>query len=273
MKSPVVPVENTKVVTFDHIPVPHGCSTRLGGVSEGHLESLNAGFTVGDSAQNVWENRARFSRHLGVENLPWLLSMDHGTQVVAVTEPAPLPADRTRRPATHYQADGCVTNVENVPLSLTVADCVPVFFYDPVVRAVGVTHAGWRGTVAGIVARTVECLEANYGSAPKDVRVGIGPSIGPEAFEVGAEVVKEFRDRFQDDPEIVLEHPDPTSREAGKAYVNLWQANRVTALWAGVSEENIRISGWCTASHPELFFSHRRDCGKSGRLLAGIVLR
>jgi purine-nucleoside/S-methyl-5'-thioadenosine phosphorylase / adenosine deaminase len=273
MKSPVIQVGETKIVTFDHIPVPHGCSTRVGGVSKSHLESLNTGFTVGDSPSNVWENRARFSAHLGVENLPWLLSMDHGTQVVAVSAAVAVPSDKTSRPSTHYQADGCVTNVVGLPLSLTVADCVPVFFHDPVVRAVGVTHAGWRGTVGGIVGETVKCLSASYGTDPQDVRVGIGPSIGPEAFEVGPEVVKEFRERFPDNPEIVRDHPDPVSREKGKAFVDLWQANLVTALWAGVARENISICGWCTVSHPELFFSHRRDRGKSGRLLAGIVLR
>jgi YfiH family protein len=273
MKSSVIPVGATKVITFEHIPVPHGCSTRVGGVSVGHLESLNTGFTVGDSDRNVWENRGRYARHLGVDNLPWLLSMNHGTRVVPVTVPAPVPEDLTIRPGTHYQADGCVTNVVGLPLSLTVADCVPVFFYDPVVKAVGVTHAGWRGTVGGIVAETVDCLKRTYGSDPKDVRVGIGPSIGPDAFEVGAEVVKEFRERFPDNPEIIRDHPDPESSEAGKAYVDLWQSNLVTALWAGVARENIMISGWCTVSHPELFFSHRRDSGKSGRLLAGIVLR
>lgn len=272
MKSSVVTVGETRVVTFEHIPVPHGCSTRVGGVSQGHLKSLNAGFTVGDDPANVWLNRGRFARHLGVSNLPWLLSMDHGTRVVAVEQQVPLPEDLTQRPGTHYQADGCITNVVGLPLSLTVADCVPVFFYDPKVRAVGVTHAGWRGTVGGIVAETVHSLKSRYGSDPADIRVGIGPSIGPESFEVGPEVVREFQDRFPDNPEIVREHPDTVSREAGKAYVDLWRANLVTATWAGVPEENIRVSGWCTVSHPELFFSHRRDRGKSGRLLAGIVL-
>ena len=272
MKATLTPVGETKIVSFDHISVPHGCSTRVGGVSTGHLESLNTGFTVGDSPSNVWQNRARFARHLGVENLPWLLSMTHGTEVVAVEKKTPVPTDLTSRPGTTYEADGCITNVRGLPLSLTIADCVPVFFFDPKVGAVGVTHAGWRGTVNGIVRRTVECLTEHYGSAPADVRVGIGPSIGPEAFEVGAEVVEEFAAAFPDDEGVIRPHPDEDLRAAGKAFVNLWRANQLMALRAGVPEERIEISGWCTASHPELFFSHRRDKGKSGRLLAGIVL-
>ncbi|MFA5508442.1 MAG: peptidoglycan editing factor PgeF [Vulcanimicrobiota bacterium] len=273
MKASVLPVGATQIVVFDHIQVPHGCSTRVGGVSTGHLESLNTGFTVGDSPLNVWTNRGRFARHLGVDNLPWLLSMTHGTEVVAITQPVPLPEDRNSRPGTSFEADGCVTNVPGLPLSLTVADCVPVFFHDPRARAVGVTHAGWRGTVAGIVARTVERMVESCGSDPLDIRVGIGPSIGPRAFEVGPEVVSAFAESFPDQSNIILDHPDADSRTAGKAFINLWEANRLMALRAGVTEANIRVSGWCTASHPELFFSHRRDRGKSGRLLAGIVLK
>ena len=272
-KVPLVEVGPTKVVVFPHITSPHACSTRLGGVSPTHLASLNAGFTVGDDPANVWHNRSVFSRHLGVKNLPWLLSMDHGNRVVAVEKAAPLPADLTVRPSTSYQADGCITNMPGVPLSLTVADCVPVFFEDPVKKAVGVTHAGWRGTVAGIVTETVKALQENYGSSPEDIRVGIGPSIGPDAFEVGPEVVAEFLEAFPENPEIVRSHPQEEARSAGKAYIDLWTANRLMARRGGVPDGNIVISGWCTVSHPDLFFSHRRDKGRSGRLLAGIILQ
>lgn len=271
-KTPLLEVGPTKVVVFPHISVPHACSTRVGGVSENHLSSLNTGFTVGDSPTNVWTNRGILSRHLGVENLPWLLSMTHGDKVVAVERKAPMPKDLSIRPSTWYEADGCITNVPGVPLSLTVADCVPVFFEDPVKKVVGVTHAGWRGTVAGIVTETVQAMVELYGCAPSDIKVGIGPSIGPTAFEVGPEVVKEFRSAFPDEPDLVIEHPDQTARERGKGYVNLWLANRIMARRGGVPENNIICSGWCTVSHPELFFSHRRDKGRSGRLLAGIIL-
>jgi purine-nucleoside/S-methyl-5'-thioadenosine phosphorylase / adenosine deaminase len=272
-RTPLLDVGPTKVVVFPHINTPHGCSTRLGGVSSGHLDSLNTGFTVGDNPHNVWQNRAIFGAHLGVENLPWLLSMTHGSEVVAISESLPIVDEPSSKPVTFHSADGCITNVPGLPLSLTVADCVPVFFYDPVVGAVGVTHAGWKGTVAGIVARTVEALVQHYASAPEDVLVGIGPSIGPTAFEVGSEVAAEFSQAFPDCLDVVRAHPDPALAKQGKAYVDLWMANRHVALAAGVPESNIQTSGWCTASHPDLFFSHRRDAGKSGRLLAGIVLR
>lgn len=271
-KAKLLDVGPTKVVVFRNIGVSHGCSTRLGGSSKGHLESLNTGFTVGDEPSSVWQNRACFAAHLGVDNLPWLLSMNHGTDVVAVPSYVDCPEDKTCRPGTTYSADGCITNVPGVPLSLTVADCVPVFFHDPVVKAVGVTHAGWRGTVGGIVTRTIEALVHHYGSSPADIQVAVGPSIGPESFEVGSEVVEEFRSAFPDFPQIIRSHPNPEAAAAGKAYIDLWESNRQMALRGGVPEKNITISGWCTVSHPELFFSHRRDKGRSGRLLAGIIL-
>ena len=242
--SPLVDAGSTKVVTFPHLTVRHGLSTRVGGYSEGHLASLNAGFTVGDEPARVWNNRSLFAAHLGLENLPWLLSMTHGNQVAVIEEKAPIAVDQTVRPSTFYSADACVTDKPGVPLSLTVADCVPVFFQDPVKGAVGLAHAGWRGTVTRIVGETVKRMVAAFGCRAEDILVGIGPSIGPAAFEVGPEVADEFRRAFPNHPEIVREHPDPAAAAAGKSFVDLWSANTVAAREAGVPEKNIVVSGW-----------------------------
>lgn len=271
-KTALLDVGPTKIVTFPHFKVPHGCSTRVGGVSQKPWDSLNAGFTVGDPPESVWENRDRFSACLGVSELTWLLSMDHGHQVAEVLTRPKGPFDRTQKPKTHYSADACITNRAGVPLSLTVADCVPVLFHDPVTRAIGLAHAGWRGTVAGIVKETVEAMAASYGCRPEDILVGIGPSIGPLKFEVGSEVAEEFSKEFGDQSPVVRPHPDPDLASQGKFFVDLWEANTLMALRAGVLRDNVVVSGWCTVSHPELFFSHRRDQGKTGRLLAGLIL-
>lgn len=271
-RSPIIEVDSTKLVTFSHIEVPHGCTTRLGGVSEGHLESLNTGFTVGDDPVHVWENRARIAPHFGAENLPWLLSMTHGTQVAHIDRRIPLPEDLSVSPGTHFSGDGSITDLRDQPLGLTIADCVPVFFYDPVKGAVGVSHAGWRGTVNGIVTKTIQQMAKRYGSRPQDILIGIGPSIGPESFEVGSEVADEFRREFSSDGSVVRPHPDPAAKKAGKAYVDLWRANALMAHRAGARASNVEVSGWCTVSHPDLFFSHRRDRGLTGRLLAVITL-
>ena len=266
-KTPLKTVGPTQVVTFPHLTVAHGCSTRLGGVSQAPWDTLNAGFTVLDDPVAVWENRRRFAACLGVEVLPSLLSMTHGNVVVRVDQRAPIPEDRTRASQAVHSADACVTDQRGVPLSLTIADCVPVFFHDPVARCIGLAHAGWRGTVAGIVSETVKMMSAEYGSRPEDVLVGVGPSIGPGAFEVGGEVVEEFQAAFPSNPELVRPLEEP-----GKAMIDLWRANTLMATRAGVPEANVVVSGWCTVGHPELFFSHRRDQGRTGRLLAGIIL-
>lgn len=265
--TPLVSIGPTQVVSFPHLQVRHGCSTRVGGVSPAPWDSLNTGFTVPDQPANVWENRRRFAACLGVENLPWLLSMTHGVEVARVDEKLPVPEDLSRSNRPLYEADACITDRPGVPLNLTVADCVPVFFHDPVASCIGLAHAGWRGTVGGIVQETLLAMEREYGSRPRDVHIGIGPSIGPEAFEVGPEVVEEFRTAFPDVPDLI--HP---IGEQGKAKIDLWKANTVMALRAGALERQIVVSGWCTVSHPELFFSYRRDRGVCGRLLAGIIL-
>lgn len=266
-KTPLKTFGTTKVVTFPHFSVPHGCSTRVGGVSRAPWDSLNTGFTVSDDPKAVWENRRRFAACLGVENLTWFLSMSHGKDVARLETPIPLPDDQEKAPRPCFAADACITNQKGIPLNLTIADCVPVFFQDPKAGCIGLAHAGWRGTVAGIVRETVQAMTKAYGSKPEDILVGIGPSIGPDAFEVGAEVAEEFRAAFPQNPEVVRPQGDD-----GKALVNLWQANTLMALNAGVCESHVVVSGWCTVSHPELFFSHRRDRGQTGRLLAGMIL-
>lgn len=265
-KTALLDVGPTQVVTFPHLSVLHGCSTRVGGVSQAPFDSLNTGFTVADDPSAVWENRRRFAACLGQESLTWFLSMTHGKEVARIDERPPLPEPPESVPRPLYAADACVTNVPGIPLNLTIADCVPVFFHDPRARCIGLAHAGWRGTVAGIVKETVIAMTRFYGSRPEDVLVGIGPSIGPTEFEVGPEVVGEFRDAFPQHPELFVELGE------GKALVDLWRANSLMAMRAGVAESNIVVSGWCTVSHPQLFFSHRRDRGRTGRLLAGIIL-
>jgi YfiH family protein len=266
-KSPLKTVGATQVVTFPHLLVAHGCSTRVGGVSAAPWDTLNAGFTVPDDPAAVWENRHRFAACLGLENVTSLLSMTHGKEVARIDQPLLLPEDRSRAPRPVYSADACITDRPGLPLTLTVADCVPVFFHDPKVGCIGLAHAGWRGTVAGIVPETVKAMGRAYGSRPDDVLVGIGPSIGPQAFEVGPEVVEEFRAAFPEQIDLIS-----VQAEGGKAFIDLWRANTAMALRAGVPEGNVVVSGWCTVGHPELFFSHRRDRGHTGRLLAGIIL-
>ncbi len=261
--------DSVKYLTFPHIEVRHAFSTRQGGVSEGAYSSLNLGYTVGDCPDRVGENRRRFARCLGVDDLPWLLSMDHGVEVARIDQVSAIEGQQSE--GRRIPADACMTSKRNIPLSVTVADCVPVIFYDPRTQVAAVAHAGWRGTVNGIVARTIEAMVQAYGAQAWDIRVGIGPSIGPSSFEVGAEVAAEFTKAFPEST-VVRPHPHPLEAAEGKAFVDLWQANRRMALSVGVLDSHIQCAQRCTMKEADLFFSHRRDRGKTGRLLAAIVL-
>lgn len=245
--------EVARYLSFPNLQVPHGFSTRVGGVSEGPYRSLNIGQTTKDAPSRVHENRQRLSGEVGVP-LVRTLSMVHGAVVVRVD----------RNPPTVREGDACVTDRPGVAMMITTADCVPIFFHDPVRRAVGLAHAGWRGTVAGIAAETVKALVREYGTRPEHVQVAVGPGIGPCCFEVDDDVAEPFRQRFPG--------KDLVGERVNKFTVDLWRANLQVLLEAGVAEERIRVSRVCTSCREDLFFSFRRDRKVTGRMAALIAL-
>ena len=248
---------NGLVVTFPHLgSAPHATSTRQGGVSKGIYDSLNLGLMSGDDLAVVDQNRQIFSEMLDIP-IVQNLSMTHGIQVAHVRGPQDM-----QRP---HDADACISNHPEVSLSLTTADCVPIFFHDPVAGAIGLAHAGWRGTVHGIAARVVEALAEQFSSQPKNLRLALGPAIGACCFEVGPEVAEEFHAQYG--PQTWIE-----SRGA-KWHIDLHQANRVWLERSGVSPENIRACSLCTCCNADLFYSWRRENGKTGRLLSAIALQ
>lgn len=247
--------EGVTFVRFPELNVPHGSSTRLGGVSEGEYESLNLGYTTDDDETTVDENRRRFGEALGVR-VPWVLRMEHGTEVAVMNEQAERD---TRLPG-----DACVTDRPGVTLSITTADCVPIVFYDPGRPAVGVAHAGWRGTVAGIAAATVSKMVEQYGSRATELLVGIGPAIGPERFLVDQDVADTFTRSFSGQDLVVS--------RGNKWAIDLWEANRRQLLEWGVPARQIFCCRLCTSSRSDLFFSYRRDSGRTGRMATAIAL-
>lgn len=163
-------------------------------------------------------------------------------------------------------SDSLVTNQTGVCLCIQTADCVPILFYDPVKRIVAAVHSGWRGTVKNIAGKTIQKLITLFQSSPSDIKVLIGPSIGPQSYEVGIEVVKAV--------EINIPNASKTLSPgfSGKHYFNLWEANRQILISNGISNENIEIFGECTFSDPKKYFSARRDGINTGRLVSGIML-
>lgn len=240
-------------------PLQHGVFTRLGGVSQGSWNSLNVGGTVGDDPRAVAENGRRMHTALGLaQDKTCTVWQVHGTDTVIANQPMPQRKWLTR-------ADGIITNRIGVTLSMRFADCVPILFYDPVNHAIGMAHAGWRGTVEGIAQNTLHAMQDAYGTRPHDVQAAIGPSIGPDTYQVGSEVVEAVQRFFGSTAGLVNYAAD------GSAYFNLWEANRRALLMAGV--ESIEVAEICTACNTHEFFSHRAEKGNTGRFGVLIALQ
>lgn len=260
------------LVTFPHLgQVPHATSTRQGGVSSGIYASLNLGLMSGDDLAVVEGNRQIFSHMLGIP-IVQNLSMTHGTRVAHVRTPEDM-----ERP---HDADACISNHPQVSLSLTTADCVPILYHDPKAGAVGLAHAGWRGTVNGIAARVVEEMAEKFASRPENLRVALGPAIAPCCFEVGPEVAEEFHAQYGEQGWIESREPggsrgrrEPPLEHVMKWHIDLHQANRVWLERAGVNPGNVRSCPLCTCCRADLFYSWRRENGKTGRLLSAIALK
>lgn len=246
----------------------HAFSTRLGGVSEGIYSSMNLSFTRGDDENSVMENYRRLAEAVGfsVENIV-TSDQTHTANVRVITE-----ADRGNgitKPRPYTDVDGMITNVPGLVLATFYADCVPLYFIDPVRKAIGLSHSGWRGTAAHIGAVTVRRMQEEYGSLPEDIYGAIGPSICQECYEVSEDVILEFQKTFPEQSWRDLFY----RKENGKYQLNLWEANRQIMLEAGLIEEHISLPGLCTCCNPEFLFSHRASRGKRGNLGAflGII--
>lgn len=248
-------------------------TTRHGGESVGAFASLNLGLSTGDDPKVVEHNRARVVTLASVKGRGLVFGRQvHGTRIAVVPEGyAGAALDDT---------DALITDAPHIPLTILTADCAAVFFFDPKHRAVGIAHAGWRGTVAGIAALTVARMGDAFGTDPDQVIAGIGPSIGPCCYEVGAEVIDAFTDANPEMADEVLLDPDfasagsfRTSVNEGRKHLDLWRANELMLLAAGVQEDAIEVSRLCTACRRDLFYSHRAEKGNTGRFAGVIVLR
>lgn len=246
--------------------VRHGFSTRLGGVSEGELSSMNLGFSRGDERERVLANYRRMAEALGLPAERMVLSQQsHTTHVREVTEEDA--GCGIWKPSKYTDVDGLITNVRGLPLVTLYADCVPLYFVDPVHRAVGLSHSGWRGTVGRMGTVTLRAMGEAYGTRPEETLACIGPSICRDCYEVGPDVAEEFRAAFEGASGILLE-----GRRSGKFQLDLWEANRRILLEAGVKEDHMAVTDICTCCNPELLFSHRASGGRRGNLAAFLCL-
>lgn len=240
-------------------------STRLGGVSRGAYAELNLGFHVGDDPGAVLANRRTLLTSIGFD----INDLVCGEQVHGATVKLVGSGERGRGAQTEEDAltgtDGMVTGIPGVVLGAFFADCVPVFLADVGGRCIGLVHAGWRGTIAGIVKVAIDLMCSAYHLSPASIAAVIGPAIGRCCYEVGDEVAALVRDARLDN---VIEQVAP-----GKWRLGLAEANRQILLTAGVDPRWIRIMPFCTACHRELFYSHRGTGGRTGRMGAFVALK
>ena len=277
-------MNDVPLVRFDSLSafdgLIHAVSTRQGGVSSGYLSSLNLGKTVGDDPENVEINHRRLAEALGVRR-------DHFTTTWQVHSQRVLEATKEHRGTLIDQADGIITNQVDLPLTQRFGDCTPILIYDPFHHAVGLAHAGWRGTVAGMAGSLVQAMVTHYGSDPEKLAAVVGPAIGPCCYEVGDEVVDAVRQAFPDTAPVLRaswhsSSEDQSGVEAGKhnsganghasrLHFNLWEANRWQLAQAGVRQ--IEVACVCTSCRRDLYFSHRGDHGRTGRFGAVVMLK
>lgn len=251
--------------------IKHGFSTRLGGVSSGMFSSMNLGFNAAghsDDPENVKENYRRISAAIGIDPASIVISQQvHKTNIRVVEE-----SDRGKglyKPRDYKEIDGLVTNKPQVTLVTKYADCVPLYFVDTKKRAIGLSHAGWRGTVGKIGLKTVETMKEHYNSNPGDIVAVIGPSICRDCYEIGRETAEEFRNAFSLTGDNNILHIN----NEGRILCDLWEANRCVLLEAGLSPENIHASNVCTSCNDNLLFSHRKTGGNRGSLAAFIMIK
>lgn len=270
--------KNVTLVTKNNVPflrfpvlendaVIHGFSTRLGGVSTGDCAAMNLSFTRGDRLEDVKENHRLFADAVGYDTDQLVLTEQvHSTNILRVGKKdcgQVFAADRNIK-----ETDGLVTDEPGVMLMTFFADCVPLLFYDTKKNAVGNAHSGWRGTVQRMGQKMVERMREEFRSDPADIVAVVGPSICQSCYEVSKEVIKEFQKAFDGRYWDELYY----RKSNGHYQLDLWEANRILLIEAGLREEHVCVCGLCTNCHPDLLFSHRFTKGKRGNLAAVIGL-
>lgn len=256
-----------------HADVAALVTTRHGGVSTGPFATLNLGAKTNDDPRNVRENRARVARLFGHDARQLVFARQvHGDAIAQVP--------RGFEGGVFDDVDALVIDAPQTPLVILTADCAAVFLYDPRHHAIGIAHAGWRGTVAGIAARAVQHMHEAFGTQPHNLIACIGPSIGPCCYEVGDEVISAVEAAMPDSSGEVLVEPDMASAGSFRAAINadhkhfdLWRANEIMLVETGIPEQQIEVARLCTACRTDLFYSHRAEKGVTGRFGALMMLR
>lgn len=247
--------------------VKHCFSTREGGVSKGMYASMNLSFTRGDEKEAVEENFLRIAKAMDVQKDSFVFSNQTHTTNVKRVDLSDMGKGLIR--ALDYQdIDGLITNERGITLATFYADCVPLYFVDPIHNAIGLSHSGWRGTVARMGQKTLEAMKKEFDTNPEDTICAIGPSICMECYEVSQDVANEFIKEFPRAKDLFLKE-----KKNGKFQLDLWKANQHILEEAGVLGEHLAVTNICTCCNASLLFSHRATNGKRGNLGAFLALK
>ena len=245
----------------------HGFSTRRGGISQSPFSSLNLSLEVGDDPERVQENRRHLLKDLRIAGRPLVkVKQVHGDGMLMIDE------ERAGRPGfpeeiSSCSADALLTAAPGIILTTSVADCVPILLFDPKNGVIASVHGGWRSTAGRLAAKVIRRLEEDFGTRPEDCVAALGPSIGLCCYEVDEPVIEAFAGSFRRWEELVRK------KGQGRWHLDLLKANEVLLLESSVSADSIFSAGYCVSCHTDLFFSHRRDGGNTGRMMGLAMLR
>ena len=243
---------------------------REGGVSEGAYSHFNITHYCGDAPESVEQNRQLLCQKLGIHNNCLHLPRQTHSDVVYRIEDNFLKKNSEERQALLEGVDALITNLRGQCIGISTADCIPILLYDPIHQAIAAIHAGWRGTVARIVQKTIAAMTKAFGSEAENLKAIIGPGISQAAFEVGNEVYEAFQQARFPMAEIATQYKTPQS---SKWHIDLWAANFIQLEEVGLPLASIQVSGICTFTEHDRFFSARRLGIESGRIFNGIMLR
>lgn len=269
LKKPIKQYSEYMLIRYD---LPHKkpgiqlfTTTRQGGVSEDNYASFNVSPFCDDCPEHVKYNLQRLSGKISISPEKILIPYQtHGTEIRKI-DAGFMQSDSKEQAELLHGIDALVTNIPEVCIGVTTADCVPVFLYDTIRQVVAVAHAGWRGTCAKIVSKTIHLMLCEYNCKPEDIQAVIGPSISVQAYQVGEELYTAFQEAGFPVDQIFV-------RKDTGLYLDLWKANELLLLSEGIVSNRIAIANRCTYTEYELFFSARRLGIKSGRMLSGIYI-
>lgn len=265
-------INGVKLIRFTHLSkyseLLHFVTTRVGVVSKGVLSSMNIGFTKEDNPEDVLENRKLLAAALQIPFDSFVFERQTHSDNITVVDLSHKKRGLFSKFDSLQNNDGFIVQEPGVCPVAMHADCTPVILYDPVQKVAAAIHAGWRGTLKLIAQKGVEKMCSEFGTNPVDVLAGIGPSIGPCCYEVGEDVVSEVKKVFKENADDLLLY-----KGKPKFHFDLWEANRLQLLNAGLKKDNIVICDLCSYDHPELLFSSRYNHSVTGRMGAGVMIR